>query len=142
MGRLNIISRCQALYRAEQFPSDDLKPSHHTLILNIAREPGLSQDQIAKRVCLNKSGVARGLNYLEEHGYVTRLQSETDKRVIQVYPTDKLMEVLPRIKEIGRAWNESLSADFSDEEMDIFLDVLARMATRAKELVGQTEREE
>lgn len=141
MKKMNVISRCQALYRAEKMPCEGIKPAHHAFLLTVAREPGLSQDQIAMRVCLDKSGAARALNHLEEQGYVRREVSRSDKRVLQVYPTDKLEEVLPRVREIARAWNEALTADFTDAEMDLFLDMLSRMETRAKELVGQSGRE-
>lgn len=139
MKKMNAISRCQAIYRSENTSCEELKSVHHTFILTVAKEPGLSQDQIAERVCMDKSGVARALNYLEERGYVRREVSKQDKRVLQVYPTEQLEAVLPHIKTISRNWNEALTAEFTEEEMDIFVDVLSRMEARAKSLASRSK---
>lgn len=141
MKKMNVISRCQAIYRSKNTSCEELKPVHHTFILTVAKEAGLSQDQIAERVCMDKSGVARVLNYLEERGYVRREVSKQDKRVLQVFPTERLEEALPRVRKIAKSWNEVLTADFTEEEMDLFVDVLSRMEERAKALAEQSKEE-
>ena len=65
MKSLNIISRCQFAYRSKN-SEGELSPLHHSLVLAICREPGRSQDELAKDICIDKSGVARALASLEE----------------------------------------------------------------------------
>lgn len=134
MKSMNIISRCQSIYRTKKLNSD-LCGCHHTFVLAICREPGRSQDELARDICLNKSTVTRTLTQLEERGYVKRTPNPADKRQILVNPTEKMLEILPKVKAVTTEWSDMISKDISEEELLIFQSVLHRMEQSAKELV-------
>ena len=98
MKQMNAISRAQSVFRGEALNNGELGGCHHSFVLAICYNPGMSQEQLARHICLNKSTVARTLTYLEEKGYVIRRPSEADKRITLVYPTAKMEEVLPRLQ--------------------------------------------
>ena len=138
MKSMNSISRCQSIYRQEHSPKE-LLPCYHTFILAICREPGRSQEELAKDICLNKSTVARTLTQLENMGYVTRTPNPKDKRQLLVYPTEQMTKVLPTVRKITATWNELIAADISDKEMEIFESVLRRMEASARALISEGE---
>ena len=140
MRLINVISRCQSLYRAEQLADCSLLACHHTFLYAIHRMPGCSQDALARHLCLNKSTVARAIAKMEEEGFVTRVPDKEDKRVMLVYLTDKARELLPRVRAVSAAWRDALSTDISKEEMQVFDSVLERMAPKAKILAGIEEK--
>ncbi len=131
MRYINIISRCGMMYRADRLEGTELGACHFPYILTLCRNPGVTQEALCKMVYINKSNVTRALSYLESHGYVRREQSETDKRVLLVYPTDKAQEELPRIRSILKDWNEYITADINEEEAAVFMSVLQKIAKRA-----------
>ncbi len=133
MRRINVISRCAGIYREKKFKDIDLGACHVPYILAICKNPGISQDKLARHICINRSNVTRQLVYLEEHGYVKRRQSEDDKRVLMVYPTEKAFEILPFVKETGREWNEYITEGFSEDELDQLSEMLERLAKRSRE---------
>ena len=135
-GKMNRISRCGMLYRGEKLQDLDINACQHSFVLAICHHPGMSQEQIARHLCLNKSTVARALTQLESTGYVIRTPDTEDKRVLLVYPTEKMENVFPRVREVTREWNRSLMEGISEEETEIFLSVLTRITERAKELTG------
>ena len=61
-----------------------------------------------------------------------RRQSDTDKRVTLVYPTEKMLAVYPKVKELANSWNEYLSADLTDEERALFQQTLEKISARAQ----------
>lgn len=130
MWLLNTVSRCAALYHADRFEGTDLKPSHARCVSSVCRHPGISQDGLARHLCIDKSQVARQCAYLEEKGYVTRCAGE-DKRVLLVYPTPKGEAAAPMIREIFRDWNEWLVAEFTPEEQQLFNSLMERARDRA-----------
>lgn len=132
MRSINIISRCGAMYRADKLHGSEISACHHMYVLAICHHPGISQEQLARHICLNKSNVARSLATLEENGFVERRQSDTDKRVTLVYPTEKMLAVYPKIKELANSWNEYLSADLTDEERALFQQTLEKISARAQ----------
>lgn len=132
MRSVNIISRCGAMYRADKMPNTEISACHHMYVLSICRHPGISQEQLARHICLNKSNVTRSLATLEENGFVERRQSDADKRVTLVYPTKKMLALYPKVKEIADSWNEYLSADLTEEERELFQKTLEKISKRAQ----------
>ncbi len=133
MRYVNVISRCGAVWRGDKLKGTDLGAAHTSYILTVCRHPGISQDKLAKRIYINKSNVTRNLAYLESCGYVERRQSESDKRVTRVYPTEKALEILPTVQSVLREWNSYLTEDLSEEEQEMFMSMLSRLAGKAAE---------
>ncbi len=139
MKMLNNISRSQAVYRSCRISADDLQSGHYAYVLAICREPGRSQEDLARRLCVNKSTVTRNLNYLEEKGYISRNPLPNDKRQLSVHPTEKMFTVLPEIKKASAEWMALLSEGIPQEELDIFDSVLQRMQEKAREIIEKQE---
>lgn len=131
MHNLTDIARCAAQYRSEQFAPLGLKSCHASYLSVICRCPGITQDQLARRIFINKSNVARQLAILEEEGFVERRPSPGDKRATLVYPTQKSLDILPQINQILRCWEDYLAQDLTEEERALAVTVLEKMKTRA-----------
>ena len=127
------ITRCGAQYRLDCLSPMSLKACHASYLTEICAQPGISQDKLARIICINKSNVARQAAILEEDGFVTRTSSPQDKRIMQLYPTQKTLELLPQISPILSQWEACLTANVSEEEREILERVLTRMKEKASE---------
>lgn len=125
------IARCGAQYRSEMLAPMGLKACHASYLSEICACPGISQDRLAQRICINKSNVARQIAILEEDGFVTRKSSASDKRVLELYPTEKTLELLPQIQKIVSCWEQCLTSDLSEAEVAAVTDILLRMKEKA-----------
>ena len=125
------ISRCGAQYRTEALAPMGLKACHASYLSEICAHPGISQDQLAALICINKSNVARQAAILEEDGFITRTPSQSDKRVMQLYPTRKALDLLPSIAPILSQWESCLTSDLTEDEKNMLEQLLARMRDRA-----------
>lgn len=139
MKMLNNISRSQAIYRHSKISAKDLQSGHYSYVLCICRAPGRSQEEIAQDLCVNKSTVARNLNFLEEKGYILRKSLPNDKRQFSVHPTKKMLAVLPEIKMASMEWMTLLSEEIPQNELQVFDTVLQRMETKAREIIESQE---
>ena len=133
MRYINIVSRCAAMWRADKLEGTELGDQHYPYIITVCRNPGISQDAIARKLFINKSNVTRSLSYLESHGFVTREQSSEDRRITLVYPTEKAQEILPTVRAIIRGWNAYITEGFTEEELEMYMDMTERLAARAAE---------
>ena len=131
MRKINLVSRCQGSYLAEKMKQTGVYHGHHGYVLTIARNPGISQEALSEVMCVNKSNVARAVAQLEEQGFVERRPADRDRRVLQLYPTEKLQMVLPLILRDTRAWNAYLTEGLSGEEMQQFQRILDHIVERA-----------
>ncbi len=135
MRQISVTYRCAMLYRDRQLAGTGLSGCQTPYLTALYREPGLTQEELAQRLNVNKSNVARQLAALEEKGYVCRLASPEDKRRTLVYPTDKAEAIRETIYRIYRSWNELLTADFTDEERLALSDMMQRITARAEAYV-------
>lgn len=136
---ITTVSRCANQFRTDQLQSSGLRGAQYSLITALCRTPGISQEQLSKLTYINKSNVARQLTHLEEAGFVTRKYSPTDRRVLLVYPTEKAMALFPEVVEIHQKWRSYLMEGFSPEEIELFSNLLERMAQRARQYVDNRE---
>jgi len=125
------IARCGAQYRNDNLAELNLKGSHASYLMEICRNPGISQDTLARRICINKSNIARQLAVLEEGGFVHRKSSQEDKRVMELYPTEKTLELMPRIRQILGQWSRYLTQDLTETEVELLEKILVSMKHRA-----------
>ncbi|MBR2888917.1 MAG: MarR family transcriptional regulator [Oscillospiraceae bacterium] len=125
------ITRAGTQYRSDSFAPMGLKACHASYLQEICAEPGISQDRLASRICINKSNVARQAAVLEEGGFITRVSCQNDKRVMRLYPTEKSLALLPQIQKIMDDWENCLTQGLSEDEKEILVTLLERMKLRA-----------
>jgi DNA-binding MarR family transcriptional regulator len=128
---LTYIARCGAHYRNLELEALGITGRQAGTLLAICHEPGISQEQLGKRVVLNKSNIARQLAALEDMGLVKRAVSANDRRVLQCYPTEKSQEMLPQIRMVYRAWRERLLQDMTPQEQEVLEKLLVKIKDRA-----------
>lgn len=125
------IARCDVAYRGDRLAPEGLKSCHASYLTAICENPGISQDRLAQMLFFNKSNVARQAAVLEEEGYLTRIASESDRRVMMLYPTQKALEQLPRIQQMLRRWEEYVTQGLSSQEIAQLTQALEKMEQRA-----------
>ena len=125
------IVRCTTQYRSEALAPMGLKACHASYLTEICANPGISQDQLASRICINKSNVARQAAILEEDGFITRTPSAADKRIMQLFPTQKTLELLPQINQILIGLECCLTSDMTEEEKNLLENLLSRTLAKA-----------
>lgn len=128
---LTEIARCGSQYRADRLAPMGLKACHASYLTEICDCPGISQEKLAGRICINKSNVARQAAVLEEEGFITRTPSPADKRVLQLYPTEKALSIMDEVRGILVCWEDCIGHDLTDEEKELLSGLLAKMKVRA-----------
>lgn len=125
------IARCGAQYKVDTLSPMGLKGCHASYLSEICANPGISQDKLSQRICINKSNVARQAAILEEDGFIIRQPSASDKRVMELYPTEKTLELMPRITQIVDCWEQCMTQDLTEEEVQTVTAILERMKAKA-----------
>ena len=125
------ISRCGVQYHSDYLAPMGLKSIHASYLTEVCANPGISQDKLARLICINKSNVARQVAVLEEDGFIIRTPSAADKRVIELYPTQKTLDLLPQITDMLMRWETCITKDLSDEEKELLSSLLRKMSDRA-----------
>lgn len=138
MKYINRIHRMGGVVYNSKLKDYGIARCQHPYILLICREPGISQEKLAKEICVNKSNVTRQLAALEEKALITRKQDEQDRRIWRVYPTQTMQELLPCVRKVMREWNEYILAPLSEQEQQTLIALLEKVSERANLAAQET----
>lgn len=107
--------------------------SEYVLLLRLYEREGVSQEQLANLLFLDKAVVTRTMGLLEKKGLIRREQDVEDRRVKRVYLTERAMEEKEYLLGVLRAWMQYLSKDFGEEELKLLVQGFESIAHRAAE---------
>lgn len=95
----------------------------------------LTQDEITKRLGLDKSVIAKTVNKLEETGFIVRTTNARDKRTYDIRPTEKAWNVYPFVREQIDVCFQRMTQSMTETERSEFqrLLLLAAGSTIAQE---------
>lgn len=95
----------------------------------------LTQDEITKRLGLDKSVIAKTVTKLEEIGFLVRTTNPKDKRTYDIRPTEKAWEAYPFVREQIDVCFQRMTQQMSDQQRTEFraLLLLAAETTIAQE---------
>ena len=113
----------------------DLTAAQAVVILIVCDFEMLTQDEITKRLGLDKSVIAKTVTKLEETGFIVRTTNAKDKRTYDIRPTEKALKVYPFVKEEIDVCFQRMTQQMTDAERAEFqrLLLLAAQATIAQE---------
>lgn len=142
MRCINVTARCASLQRSKELSDLGIGGNQHTFILNVCRNPGISQERLAEMIYIHKSNVARQVAMLCQAGFIYREPSTQDKRQMLLYPTEKAKDALPIIRKVLRGWNAYLLEEFTEDEQDKMVEMMNRVMVRARNWADQEGSEE
>ena len=90
-------------------------------LLELSRDPGLSQNGLAARLRLEKSSVSRIVSALEKRGWVARNRNPQDTRIVQVHLTAEGREAVTNIAASRQAKFEQIFAAIPAAERNAVL---------------------
>jgi len=131
---VSIIHRNLCSHMDRLFRDSDIGHGPRRFLAEIALTPGLTQEEVSERLLMDKTTTARAVKQLENGGYITRTRDAADRRRYILNPTEKGGQVLPRVLEAWRECHLALAEGFTDEELEVALAMLQRLADNAVSL--------
>ena len=108
-----------------------LTAAQAVVILIVCDFKALTQDDITKRLSLDKSVIAKTVTKLEELGFIVRTTNARDKRTYDICPTEKSWAVYPAIKDQIDAGFARMTQTMTEEERAEFKRLLLLAAEAA-----------
>lgn len=134
---LMAISRYLRRQRNQYLEPFGLKSLHSRYLIEVCENPGISQDRLSQRLGTDKSNIARQVAFLEEAGFLRRSPSQADKRVQELYPTEKTQTLLPGLQEAMETWENHLLRALTEPEQDQFMKLLSRIRMSIEKEEGE-----
>ncbi|MEW9702521.1 MarR family winged helix-turn-helix transcriptional regulator [Paenibacillus sp. SI8] len=122
----NRLSRAITKMAEEVFASTGLTPMYGYLILLVNGTPGISQKELAEKLCITPSTLTRFIDKLEGKQYLER---KVHGKTVLVYPTDKSHSLEESIR---RA-----SSELHDRYSDILGQEASKKLTKEIDLISE-----
>lgn len=103
------------------------------VLMQVYRNPGITQDGISANARLDKGTTARCLNQLEDAGIVRRETDENDRRINHIHATDDGMLIKACVFDIIKELHIVLYEGFSEEEIEDLNNMAERMTCNMSE---------
>lgn len=101
--------------------------SYRALLLELVRSNGMSQLELAKRTHLKPPTVSITIRKMEEDGYIVRIPSEVDLRVVHVYLTEKGAAIHRMNTEKLEKLEKTVMQGIDGDEKQYLLNLLIKM---------------
>jgi DNA-binding MarR family transcriptional regulator len=103
-------------------------PADAGILRLLSRSPGVSQQDLAKRLDMHASRLVGVIDALEKRGLVAREPNPQDRRLYALQLTDAGHKALAAIGNAAHAHNEAICSDLSEAEREQLGAMLERIA--------------
>ncbi|MDY0288309.1 MAG: MarR family transcriptional regulator [Sphaerochaeta sp.] len=125
---ISLINRAAQAYFAGRLKPYHIGPGQQAYLLTLLPHESIMQEELARRLHVDKANVTRAIRGLVEQGYVTRQRSEVDKRTLLITLTEKGEQVRTEVEEIASAWMQKVRSPLDDDEWKAMETYLQRIA--------------
>ena len=133
IGRLvSILFRKNQIYLNNELKEYNITASELAILLNLYQNEGLTQDELATYMMLDKAAITRTIPLLEEKGFIRREKDTKDKRANRIYLNKKSFDMEKDFTDILQGWSQFLTVGMDQERVDIMVNVLEEMVTRVE----------
>lgn len=118
IGRLVAAAHKKAYqYAGTKLKDCDIEVGQFFFLRYIMKNEGISQEEVAQNMYLDKATVSKGVNLLVNKGYIQKKANPKDKREYRLFVTKKASNMEEMIDGFHREINEYLVKDLNEEEI-------------------------
>lgn len=132
--RVSVIARALRLHLSARLADVGLDQGRYVFLASLLRRDGCSQDDLTRRLYVDKACTARALGRLESDGWVRARPCEGNRRMNRLLVTDAGKRLGPRIVATLDETGERLLDGFTPAEKQQFLAMLRRVEVNARRL--------
>lgn len=125
------ISRLSMLFMGREMSRLGFGPGQFFLLAELYQNEGLSQDELSRRVGVDKANTSRGLVKLEKYGLIRREGDPENHRVKKIYLAPKAHTLKETFYTIQKNWSAQLLKGLPEEKQAELLSQLKTMAANA-----------
>ncbi len=123
----NKIYRNTQMYLDKVLKKYQISSGAYPYLFILAKNEGISQNQISREMGQDKAMSARTITKLIELEYVYKQGDDRDSRAYQLYLTEKAKETIPKIHKEIEGLIDLITEGISEEEKNIAIKALSRI---------------
>lgn len=130
---LNYASRLAMRRATAKLQAYGITPPQWAVLAQLTEENGQSLSSLGTRALFDGPTMTGIVDRLESGGYVERRRDSSDRRVINLYLTEKGRQLVSELPPIDRLTDEDVVRGLSQTEVECFRSTLQRIISRQSE---------
>ena len=128
LGRfISCIYRYTQMYLGKELENYRIGSGQFSFLMTLYRKDGITQEDLAHLLHVDKATSARAVKTLEKEGYLIRKEDARDRRKYRIFVTEKGRTIESMMKSISSEWTARLLSGFSENEKDLMTLFLEKM---------------
>lgn len=133
IGRLvSILYRKSQVFLNNQLKNFNLTTPEMSILLFLYKKEGVTQEELASYLMIDKAAMARTIPVMIEKGYLRREKDLEDKRANRIFLTNKAEEIKETVIGALKQWNYFLTQDIRKEDVEVMYRVLEEMVEKVE----------
>lgn len=128
---ISMLYRYGQIYINDALKRYNISSGQYLFLINLYENEGINQDHLSELLKIDKATTARAVRRLVEEGYVLRKINPQDKRSYELYVTKEGHKLKEPITHVLRSWRAITQKGLSEEETELFLQILEHMKDNA-----------
>ena len=124
LNRTSIQSKALFTQKIKEF---DISPEQWSLVFRVVESNGLTQKELSDSTYKDQANITRSIDRLERKSLLKRVSNQMDRRIINIYPTEKAINLVEKIIPISSRFNNYLTENFTDEEKNQLIKLLNKV---------------
>lgn len=129
---ISMLHRFSVRYIAGRLKHLGIGRGHLFFLSELYDKEGMSQEELAESLNIDKGTTARALSAMETNGYIRRVGDSKDKRINRIELTQKARSIEREFIQAFTDWTEILTRQFTPAEKRQAMYLLYRMAANAE----------
>lgn len=125
---ISILYRQGNAFLTKKYSKYNIGSGQYMFLIQLYANDGLSQEELASRLNIDKGTTARAIKKLQDEGYIVRETDEDDKRAYKIFLTEKAKEIKEGFFQILGQWNDILTSGLTAEEVEIVLKLMKKVS--------------
>lgn len=128
IGReISELYRIGSSFLSKRFSKYGIGSGQYLFLAKLYRMEGISQEKLSVILRMDKATTARGIAKLEEEGYIIRKKNQDDRRVNEIYLTQKAKDIKEEFFNILGEWNNELLLPLTKDEREQVMYLLSKI---------------
>ena len=124
---LNALTRKVNKIWGQAFQELGLSPSHAYLLRVVLASPGISQQEIATELALEKSTITRFIDVLEKKGYLKRIKTGREQTI---HPTQMATDIFAMLEQQGDSLYQRMTENLGKDPLVELVGELRKTANK------------
>lgn len=134
---ISIIHRTRIIHLNNKMKDLEISAGQVPFLMHLSHKEGITQDDLAVHLHIDKGTVARALKKLEDNGFIYREVNPQNRRSYLLFLTEKGKQLVPQIRNIDKEWEDFVCSNFQNEEYNRLFNILQTLAMKSLEKVHE-----